>query len=292
MIGVSGGIAFGTGPTVAKDSSNQPKPDRHNVVWGEEELEVGSEGSVKPYATTNPAGRLSSLGVHLNGDAFERYDVGNSEEGELEAHLSFPTEDVDTHQFTFMGFHFNPNGHAPPGIYTVPHFDFHFYMMDHDVVEQIPIGVAAYDIPDEQHPDDYVFGNPRIIEPKMGEHLLDSTSPEVAQQDEDLFTHTNIYGVYDPSIDPSKPDGTVETPLGELQVFEGDGQGEIHFVEPMITTDFIRDDLDSETSVKLSTPDVFPVADDYPTEYVMKPDGNGGIFVSIDGFESFPGPEK
>lgn len=295
VIGVSGGIVFGSGTAVAHGNGDGPKPSRHDVVWGDE-LEVGSDGSVRTYATTNPAGNLSSLGVHMDCEAFTTYDTGEAAECELEAHLGFPTEDVDTHQFTFMGFHFNPEGHPPPGVYTVPHFDFHFYTMAHADVEAIPLGVAAYTLPDEQHPDDYVLAEPRVIEPHMGEHLLDSTSPEVEQGDQDRFTHTYIYGLYDPGIVPGESVDTVELPLGpggeviDVDVYEGDGEGELTFVEPMITTDFIRDDLHGETPVGVSTPDVFPVADDYPTKYVMEPDGDGGLFVSIDEFEEFPGP--
>ena len=32
--------------------------------------------------------------------------------------------------------------------------------------------------------------------------------------------------------------------------------------------------------------------DDYPTTYVMEPDDDGGLFVSMDEFEGFPGPSE
>lgn len=296
-IGVGGAFILGSGTTAARGHGGGPKPSNHTIVKGEE-FEVG-KGSVMTYATKNPAGNLSSLGVHLDGDAFSFYDTeweqlseSEKEEEMLEAHLSFPDE-VDTHQFTFSGFHYNPTGHPPPGIYTVPHFDFHFYFIEETTVENIPFGIAAYDIPDEQMPPDYIFGDPRVIEPVMGEHLLDSTAPEVINQDQSLFTHTNIYGVYDPDIDPGEPDDTVEIPpFGEVPVYGGDGTGRLTFVEPMITNDFIRNSLTEEMAVEIATPDVFPVADAYPTQYVMKPDGDGGVFVFIDGFEEFPGPNS
>lgn len=60
----------------------------------------------------------------------------------------------------------------------------------------------------------------------------------------------------------------------------------------MITTDFISNDLDEEMAVDIVTPEAFPVADDYPTEYVMKPDSDGGVYISIDDFESFPGSSE
>ena len=33
------------------------------------------------------------------------------------------------HQVT----NYNPEGHGPPGVYSVPHFDFHFYMVGNDL---------------------------------------------------------------------------------------------------------------------------------------------------------------
>jgi len=88
-----------------------------------------------------------------------------------------------------MGFHFNPQGHPPPGIYDVPHFDFHFYMMEESDVEEIETGPATYSIPDAQIPEGYVRlpvldtdgdGEPDtpLVEEEMGEHLVDPTSPE------------------------------------------------------------------------------------------------------------------
>lgn len=278
-----------------------PKPPTHDVHEGDSKaVEVDGEtvGRVMAYATTNPAGNLSSLGVHLDAGAFNAFDQGGAHcTEEFAAHLHFP--DVDTHQFTFNGFHFNPAGHPPPGIYTVPHFDFHFYFIEEEVVEGITggplppflpfIGLADYEIPDEQFPAGYMTEEHRLIIKEMGEHLLDGTAPEFHGED---FTHTNVYGVYDPAIDPSEPDRFETLMLGgnevTLPVYEGDGVGRLHFVEPMITTDFISNDLNDELAVDITTPEAFPVADDYPTEYVMKPDGEGGVYVSIDDFETFP----
>lgn len=268
-----------------------------------ESLAVGA-GEVTTYATTNPSGRLSSLGVHVDGEAMAAFG-----DEEVRGHLHFPTEttedsEIDLHQFTFMGFHYNPAGHPPPGIYTVPHFDFHFYMLPDEEVERISggplgdaplpfLGLADYEVPDEQFPPGYVHEQHRFIVEEMGEHLLDGTAPEFQGEP---FTHTYVYGAHDPAICLGRPDRfeTVELQGEEvdLPVYVGDGEGQVHFVEPMITTDFVRDELTEEVTVEVATPDVFAVADDYPTEYVMRPDGDGGVFVSVDGFEAFPGPSE
>lgn len=298
--GLVGGLGIGT--TAGREHDGDPKPPNHDFHEGDSEaVEVDGEvvGEVTAYATTNPAGKLSSLGVHLDAGAFNAFDEdGGHREEEFPAHLHFP-EDIDTHQFTFNGFHYNPKGHAPPDIYDVPHFDFHFYFIEEEVVEGITggplpnslpfMGLADYEVPDEQFQPGYMFEEHRLIVKDMGEHLLDGTAPEFHGED---FTHTNVYGVYDPAIDPDQPDGsrTIELSGEEvtLPVYEGDGVAQLHFVEPMITTDFISNDLDEEMAVDIATPEAFPVVDDYPTEYVMKPDGDGGVYVSIDNFETFP----
>jgi hypothetical protein len=298
----AGGLVVGTGTVTARGHGGDPKPPNHDVHKGDVapvEVDGTKVGEVTAYATMNPAGKLSSLGVHIDGGAFGAFDAGGGHhDEEFGAHLHFP--EIDTHQFTFNGFHYNPVGHPPPGVYTVPHFDFHFYFIEEAVVDgitggplppQLPfIGLADYDVPDEQFPPGYMFEEHRFIVKGMGEHLLDGTAPEF---NGGSFTHTNVYGVYDPAIDPDEPDGTVTLELGgnefTLPVYEGDGTGRLHFVEPMITTDFISGHLDEEMAVDIATPEAFPVADDYPTEYAMKPDGEGGVYVSMDDFQSFPG---
>lgn len=265
---LAGGLTVG-GATLPTRTAAHPKPANHEVVWGDEIDFL--DGVVQSYATTNPQGNLSSLGVYMNDDALAAFDEDN-----LDNHLSLPSS-VDTHQFTFVGFHYNPEGHPPPDVYTVPHYDFHFYMVPEEVVENIVTGPATFDVPDAQIPTDFQRlpvidsdgdGEPDtpLVEGEMGEHLLDTTGAEF--QPDGSFTHTNIYGAYDT---------------------DGDGTGRLTFVEPMVTTEFI-DGLDEEQVVEMKTPDVYPVADDYPTAYVVQPSGDGGLFVSIEEFTEFDGP--
>jgi hypothetical protein len=192
-------------------------------------------------------------------------------------HLYFP-ENVDTHEFTFMGFHYNPEGHGPPGIYTVPHFDFHFYIISEKTVGEIETGPATYSIPDAEIPEDYSRipvldtdddGEPDtpLVEEDMGEHLADLSSPEFQEDGE--FTHTMIYGAYD---------------------WTGNGVGHLTFVEPMVTVEFFEN-LTDEVVVDMKAPDRYVWADDYPTQYVVEPGLHGGVYISIDGFTEFPGQD-
>lgn len=284
MATVAGGVL------VTGTSSARTEPAADVLLHNGESAKIG-DGTVKTAATTNSSGELVSLDVHVDDDALASVDEDQKEPHEsVAAHLSLPSE-VDTHQFTFVGLHYNPMGHGPPGIYTVPHFDFHFYMVQEAVVESIPFGVAAYDVPDEQFPEGYQLEDPRLIVPEMGEHLLDGTAPEFGDGE---FTHTYVYGTYDTAIDPANPkrveEMKIEGETQEVPVFEGDGESRLHFVEPMVTNDVLAT-LDTETSVDVQTPEVFPVEDRYPTEYVLKP-SESGVFVSLEGFQTFPGPSE
>lgn len=239
-----------------------------DTKWGEP-LTVG-DGEVKTYAKMNPAGKLASLGIAIDGDAFASFG-----DDPVAGHLHFP--DVDTHQFTFVGFHYNPEGHPPEEFYGVPHFDFHFYMMDEADVEAIQTGPAPYAIPDTQLPEDYVRmpvidtdddekPDMPLADEAMGEHLVDPSSPEFQPDGE--FTHTLIYGAYNT---------------------EGTDVGRLTFVEPMVTLAYLNE-LNDEVAVDMKMPQEFFVADDYPTQYVMKPASDGGVTVAIDDFTEFPGP--
>lgn len=265
---LAGGTAVVGGTAFTGTARAHPKPDNHDLIWGDDIDYL--DGEVRTYATTNPQGNLSSLGVYVDDEALTTFD-----QDQLGHHLHLP-EEVDTHQFTFVGFHYNPEGHPPPDIYTVPHFDFHFYTIPEETVEEIVTEPATYSIPDAQIPEDYQRlpvldtddddqPDTPLVEEEMGEHLADLTSPEF--QDDGEFTHTMIYGAYDT---------------------DGDGTGQITFVEPMVTVEFLEN-LDDEVEVDMNTPEEYATADDYPTQYVIEPSVHGGVYVSIDGFTEFSG---
>lgn len=247
------GLAGSTSLVGAPVAASRSEPE---VYVRGESTAVGN-GRIETFATRRPGGDLTSLGVFL-----DRHALAAFGDGAVHAHLSFPHDKVDTHQFTFMGFHYEPDGHEPPTIYDVPHFDFHFYFLEQDTVESIESGPATYVIPPAQIPEDYA--RMFIVEPEMGEHLVDSSAPEFQGSD---FTHTLIYGAYDP---------------------EQDGIGRLTFVEPMVTRTFL-DQVEERRAVPMKTPDRYYTADIYPTTYVFDPAPNGGMSVLITDFTCFPG---
>jgi hypothetical protein len=91
------------------------------------------------------------------------------------------------------------------------------------------------------------------VVPRMGNHLLDSQSPEL--KDSLPFSTTFIYGAYD---------------------------GELIFWEPMITLDMLRKTRDACWSI--SQPEGFAQAGYYPTQYCIRRSRTGERTVSLEGF--------
>lgn len=232
--------------------------------WGDA-VEVG-DGEMKAFATVMPQGDPIHLGVWMDAEVFDALPTTG---GPVPYHLQFP--DVTGTNFTYAGVDWNPAGHPPGGVYDVPHFDVHFYLLAEEDVEDIAGGVATYDLPDDQFPENNVFasalGAPREIVPAMGEHLVDLSAPEFNGED---FTHTLIWGAYDPAL----LDGA------------GDGVGELAFVEPMVTQEFFETEPDVTTEMNL--PDAFPEAGQYPTTYTVQYlSGPDAYVVYLGDFESF-----
>lgn len=96
---------------------------------------------------------------------------------------------------------------------------------------------VAEDVPTDQQATNHI--NVGAVEPAMGNHLIDITSPEFSGED---FTHTFIYG---------------------------SNEGELIFMEPMITNDYLLDVTSNECH-DISMPKAFPEAGDYPTRYCMR----------------------
>jgi hypothetical protein len=85
---------------------------------------------VETLTTTFPESGPASDGM---------YDIYNSAGDLIWPCCGFETalEPFSGKRFKKMPFdhlvsNFNPSGHGPPGIYTVPHFDFHWYIIDNE----------------------------------------------------------------------------------------------------------------------------------------------------------------
>ena len=117
--------------------------------------------------------------------------------------------------FNHVGMHWNPAGHEPETIYTVPHFDFHFYISTPEEVEEIGTyekdSVRFKNYPSTDYfPANYFNPGAPSAVPQMGSHWMDTKSGEFNGKP---FTETFIFGSFD---------------------------GKVTFQEPMITLDFLK----------------------------------------------------
>ena len=129
-------------------------------------------------------------------------------EHEHEVDLAFPTS-IGHAPYDHVSFSWNPHGHEPSGVYDVPHFDLHFYLMteaERDAINPADpeFGTKAAKMPEATYIPAGYIQTPGGV-PRMGAHWVDPTSPEFTPAG---FSRTFIYGFWD---------------------------GEMNFLEPMIT---------------------------------------------------------
>jgi hypothetical protein len=204
-------------------------------------------GTVTSFVTHDGSGVATSIGLRLSPAVLA--GVGAVQ---LTTTLRFATGALPA-PFDHIQVDWNPGGHPPHGIYHLPHFDFHFFMIS--LTERAAISVAdgatmfrapaVAAIPEGYRADTEGFA-------QMGVHWLDSRAPEFAQQP---FTRTMIHGFYD---------------------------GRMIFQEPMVTKAFLetRPNFDA----LIAQPAQYPTSGLYPTRYRVTHDAaSGDYIVALDG---------
>jgi Domain of unknown function (DUF5602) len=223
--------------------------------------QILGEGTVRTWVNLDDYGHPLNIGVSFTkealfglpteSDQIEDYPLklmlmDGSGHPTFEYELALPKE-VAVVPFTHVGFNWSPQGHTPEGIFSLPHFDIHFYTMNPD--ERYAITATddnflekAYKMPPEELVAEGYFPAPMSAEPRMGVHWIDATSPEFHGES---FTKTIIYGFYD---------------------------GELAFFEPMITRDFLLNQ--SNITAPIKQPAKYPKDGYYPTEYSINYDAS------------------
>ena len=252
-------------------------------------------GQVQSYVVLTPTGAPAAVGVNLTEGALEQLPVHKNSRsrcfdlngdaiiaasecvGDEERILQLPDDIVARAQlpFRWISVNWNAEGHHPPPpkpgeapappIYARPHFDFHFFAWDRERIEAIAPGPCGEfvdcgdfergrkSIPPRYVPEGHV--DLGIVVPRMGNHLLDSRSPELVDP-ATPFTRTFIYGAFD---------------------------GELIFWEPMITFDFLR--RTSDACFEIRRPAAYRKAGYYPTRYCIRTQaGTKQHTVSLEGF--------
>lgn len=237
--------------------------------------ELGN-GTVRTYLTRDAQGREVSLGIAMSEEAMQNLPT-TPMPGMPSAKmliLDIPAAARST-GFDHVMLDWNPQGHEPAGVYTQPHFDFHFYQVSSAEREQIvptnpDYATKVANFPDAQYvPARYVAGSqlagvPPVdaAVPYMGMHWLDTASPELQPPPAGkLFTTTYIYGSWD---------------------------GRFIFIEPMITKAFIESTKGSATGVSMavSVPTKVQKPGAYPTSYSIRYDAGAKEYrISLDGLK-------
>jgi hypothetical protein len=186
--------------------------------------------------------------------------------GDYESVLVWPREaEAAGLPFRWLGLNWNARGHPPAGVYDIPHFDIHFYMVERETITSIRSGPCGEWTDCEDFERARIPVAPRYFPPgytevgavvaQMGNHLLNTASPELATPPR-RFTHTLMYGAY---------------------------EGNIIFIEPMITREFLLSRPDM--CVPIAQPAEWQKPAYYPTRYCVRYRDNEAVLtISLEGF--------
>jgi hypothetical protein len=214
------------------------------------ESEPLGDGIVYSWVTLDAEGNPSAIGVN-----FTELALSGLPEGEVVEYILPLPEEASATAYDHIGIDWNPEGHEPQGIYDSAHFDVHFYMIgqeERDKITATEEDMANLEKEPEPEfiPEGYV-STPGGV-PRMGAHWIDPTSPEFSGQP---FGETFIYGFYD---------------------------GEMVFVEPMVTIDFLK--TKPELTKPLKLPKSYPTNAYYPTSYSVRYSETGSEYtVALEG---------
>jgi hypothetical protein len=188
-----------------------------DTVYGAS-VEIGA-GSARVYLDLEN-GRPVELGVALTESALEGLPHHHSPGGVdfpdghrmFEEILAMPERNPTPYKYVALGW--NPGGHEPPGIYDLPHFDFHFYNAPLEQRSAMDPARPEYDAEAALAPAAELVPQGYVATPGavafMGAHWVNPQSPEL---NGNTFERTFIYGTWN---------------------------GEVIFAEPMITRAFLQ----------------------------------------------------
>lgn len=201
-------------------------------------------GTARAYVLLD-GDRPLELGFALSESALEGLpDLADApdEEAFVLVDLESPAENPTPFRLTAMDW--NPRGHIPADVYDVPHFDFHFYMIDaasrDAIVPEAPDQYAAFEsrgrdgVAEGMLPAHFIYPGDATV-PQMGAHWIDPASHEFHGQ---AFDSTFIYGTWD---------------------------GQVIFWEPMITKAYMESR--PQARIEIATPDQVATPGWYPTAY-------------------------
>jgi len=228
-------------PAHACDECQAKKTDTING-----QFRLMGNGTVRSWVKLDKFGKPSSIGVTFSETALSGLPTempAGMPEGmvAMEHVLALPKEAAPA-GFDHISIDWAPKGHLPIGIYDVPHFDVHFYLVNQNTLGKITATGKDLTISDKKPavthiPAGYIMP-PGTAVPRMGSHAVDTATPELSGN---AFAHTFIYGYYN---------------------------GQMNFVEPMVSKAFLESKQNFSGPVKI--PAAYPKRGYYPTSYSIK----------------------
>jgi hypothetical protein len=177
--------------------SDATSPDESSTSFGPSVAMAG--GTARTYVTVNGAGVPTEVGLALTEAALVGLPAGNAEYV-----FALPASSSTT-AYRHAVINWIALGHPPAGVYTVPHFDFHFYTITNEQRTTIVLGDSVLSAKmlrapaAEFIPTGYVTG---MASERMGLHWRDPAAPELNGAP---FTQTFIYGSYDGAMIFAEP---------------------------------------------------------------------------------------
>jgi len=233
-------------------------------AWGAADSEIHAgpavaigKGEAHTFVRTGPGGEVSAIGIVLTAGALDGLPAAEpGGDPTFSYQLAMPPDGPRT-VFDHVGIDWESAGHPPPKVYDKPHFDFHFYVVSREEVEQVAFaspddsGAAAQQPPAELMPAGYVMP-PGTAVPKMGAHAIDPNGPEFQQQP---FDAAFIYGYYNKRLT---------------------------FVEPMVSLAFLHSR--PQFSAPVSRPATYSRVGAYPSSYRVAYDDARQVYeITLEG---------
>jgi hypothetical protein len=237
--------------TMVGCTDNATSPAKAGTFYGTP-VTMGN-GKARTFVKLNDAGQPTAYGVAMNEAAMTGLPTEDSHGGAHDHDYAFvlglPSEAKDL-PVNHLEIDWNPHGHEPDHVYTLPHFDFHFYTIsqqERDAITAVGADtLKVMKLPETRYiPAGYIQIPGGV--PRMGSHWIDPTSPEFNGQP---FTRTFIYGFYD---------------------------GKMAFVEPMITKAYIESKPNATENVKV--PPSYGKAGYYPGNYTVSYDATTREYI-------------
>ena len=197
-------------------------------------------GTAQTYVRVNDDGT-----VHSYGFTFTEAALSGLPAGPTEYVLAMPTAAAAATVVNHMSIDWGPAGHEPPGLFDVPHFDMHLYLISQAERNAIAFAADAPAPPAAAIPTGYV--STQTVLPAMGQHWVDPSDTNVSPGN---FERTMIYG------------------------FHG---GKMVFFEPMVTLAFLN--RRQSFSEAMKQPTTFPKPGRYPTRYTISHDAESRLYA-------------